>query len=556
MSSIDVRGTLNGAHIVLTGATGFLGKVWLSFVLYHVPEIGRVTLLMRGKKGRTPAERLVDVFAKSHAMQPLYERHGDTLGAWLAERVDVVEGDLMRPNLGIADEDLDRLAGDVDLVVNCAGLVDFDPDVRDALGTNVYGPQHLAAVARRLDVPFIHVSTCFAAGTREGRIPEVIHVDRRPDDEPWDVEKELARVERAIDRRLKRLAKPEALQVAEDSARRYAAIKGVDPDDPDDADAWAEILRDAQRREEVEAMRADGHRAAERCAFPNTYTWSKGLGEALLATRHDDLAFTVVRPAIVESALSYPFAGWNEGFNTCGPLSYLVGTWFKHMPGRRDNPFDVVPVDLVARALTTVAAARIRGTAPRVVQVGTSDFNLLTIDRALELTQLYHRRRLRTEGRTAVDRLLRSRWDTTGVHPEHAFSPASMRGVAKAVRGALKGLPKGTPKPVRIAAADAAHRIKQADRPLKKLQRVVELFRPFTHDLHQEFVGGALRALVPTEDTFAYAPEQIDWRRYWFEVQMPGLQKWSFPVLRGEDPPAFEPPVPLNWPGVSKEAAE
>ena len=556
MVHVDVRETLNGAHIVLTGATGFLGKVWLSFLLYHVPEIGRVTLLMRGKKGRTPQQRLVDLFAHSHAIAPLYERHGEGLGAWLAERVDVVEGDLTRHHLGMSDEDLDALSGSVQLIVNCAGLVDFDPDVRDALGTNVYGPQHLAEVSRRWGVPFIHVSTCFAAGTREGRVPEKIHVDRRPDDEPWDVERELARIESSIQRRLKRLAKPEALAEAEDSARRYAAIKGVDPDDPDDAAAWGEILADARRREEVEVMRADGHRAAERCAFPNTYTWSKGLGEALLATRHGDLDFTVVRPAIVESALSFPFAGWNEGFNTCGPLSYLVGTWFKHMPGRRKNPFDVVPVDLVARALTTVAAARITGDAPQVVQVGTSDFNMLTIDRALELTQLFHRRRLRTEGRTAVDRLLRSRWDTTGVHPEHAFSPASIRGVMKAVRGTLTSLPKGTPKPVRIAASDAAHRIRRADRPLKKLERVVELFRPFTHDLHQEFVGDALRMLVPTEDTFAYRPESIDWRQYWFEVQMPGLQTWSFPVLRGEDPPAFEPPVPLNWPGASQEAAE
>ena len=33
---------------------------------------------------------------------------------------------------------------------------------------------------------------------------------------------------------------------------------------------------------------------------------------------------TIVRPAIVESAVRYPFPGWNEGFNTTAPLMYLM----------------------------------------------------------------------------------------------------------------------------------------------------------------------------------------------------------------------------------------
>jgi hypothetical protein len=33
---------------------------------------------------------------------------------------------------------------------------------------------------------------------------------------------------------------------------------------------------------------------------------------------------------------------------------------------------------------------------------------------------------------------------------------------------------------------------------------------------------------------FGYDVHEIDWRRYWLDVQIPGLDRWSLPILRGE----------------------
>ena len=77
---------------------------------------------------------------------------------------------------------------------------------------------------------------------------------------------------------------------------------------------------------------------------------------------------TFFRPAIIESAEAFPIPGWNEGLNTSGPLVYFTGTWFRHLPARKDKPLDVVPVDYCCAALIAAGAALIEGRARPVYQ--------------------------------------------------------------------------------------------------------------------------------------------------------------------------------------------
>ena len=58
---------------------------------------------------------------------------------------------------------------------------------------------------------------------------------------------------------------------------------------------------------------------AQQWGWPNTYTYTKSLGEQLTKKRAADVGVpvSIVRPAIVESSMSFPFPGWNEGINTC-----------------------------------------------------------------------------------------------------------------------------------------------------------------------------------------------------------------------------------------------
>ena len=57
---------------------------------------------------------------------------------------------------------------------------------------------------------------------------------------------------------------------------------------------------------------------------------------------------------------------------------------------------------------------------------------------------------------------------------------------------------------------------------------------------------GAPSADAPTMPIrFALDVESIDWRSYWLEVQIPGLDRWSLPLLSGERPPD-DPPFDLG----------
>src|SRR5207237_7486930 len=82
------------------------------------------------------------------------------------------EGDLDRPLCGISSEDIERLKGTVDIVVNVAGVVDFDPPVNESVEPNVYGTQHLIGLVKLLDAKLVHVSTAYVAGKKNGRISE------------------------------------------------------------------------------------------------------------------------------------------------------------------------------------------------------------------------------------------------------------------------------------------------------------------------------------------------------------------------------------------------
>src|SRR5205823_7595430 len=96
----------------------------------------------------------------------------------------------------------------------------------------------------------------------------------------------------------------------------------------------------------------------------------------------------IVRPAIVESSIRYPFPGWNEGFTTSAPLAFLSIKGHRNYPAGDKATLDIIPVDLVASGLVMALAATIRGENELVYQLGSSDVNPLYMKRAVELLGL------------------------------------------------------------------------------------------------------------------------------------------------------------------------
>src|SRR5262249_8832800 len=116
----------------------------------------------------------------------------------------------------------------------------------------------------------------------------------------------------------------------------------------------AEQLRRTWVYEEL-AERA--RQRARALGWSDTYALSKAIGERrLIAAKPKRL--TIVRPAIIESALTTPYAGWLESLKVADPI--LLGYGAGIIPGRfganRAVRIDIVPVDFVANACLAAAA--------------------------------------------------------------------------------------------------------------------------------------------------------------------------------------------------------
>ena len=173
--------TLAGKNILLIGVTGFIGKVWLAQLLNEVPQIGKIYLLIRRQRTTTAQRRFEKIFEESPVFDPLQEQLGERFAEFVSERVEVIEGDVSQPGLGIAPETRARLARDLDLVVNSSGLTDFNPDLREALASNVAPVLHLIEFLRASDhAALMHLSTCYVVGGKDGRVVEEVQPNYTP----------------------------------------------------------------------------------------------------------------------------------------------------------------------------------------------------------------------------------------------------------------------------------------------------------------------------------------------------------------------------------------
>lgn len=60
-SNLSIKDFYRGKNILVTGGTGFMGKVLLEKLLYSVPDIGKIYVLMRPKKGKSIQQRYEDM---------------------------------------------------------------------------------------------------------------------------------------------------------------------------------------------------------------------------------------------------------------------------------------------------------------------------------------------------------------------------------------------------------------------------------------------------------------------------------------------------------------
>ncbi len=86
---------LAGRRILLTGATGFLGKTFLYVLLRYHPEVERIYLLIRGDR-RSSQNRYLREVVNSPVLEPLRAELGARFEGYLEDRIVVVPGDIPR----------------------------------------------------------------------------------------------------------------------------------------------------------------------------------------------------------------------------------------------------------------------------------------------------------------------------------------------------------------------------------------------------------------------------------------------------------------------------
>ena len=533
---LSVRETLAGRHILLIGVTGFIGKVWLLDLLENIPDVARITLLIRRNRTTSALRRFEKIAEESPAFDELHDRHGPKLGAFLEEKIEVVEGDVSQPGLGLEEATQARLAKSLDLIVNSAGLTDFNPDLRDALSSNVDSAIHLLEFLRRCShAGLMHLSTCYVTGMRDGRVSEELKENYNPLGIPgFDAEKEILSLRETIRRIEERAESPELTK----PLHRQALGRGGDASKVS-ADELVEVLKRNRARWARNRLVRVGMRRAQHLGWPNIYTFTKSLGESILARHGRDLPVAIVRPSIVESSERSPFSGWNEGINTSGPLSYLLGTNFRQLPTNARKCLDVIPVDMVSRGMTLIAAAVIARRHARLYQLATSAINPVNMGRSIELTGLAHRKHYRTQ--QGIEHWLKLKLETIPVSKqryERLSIPMQKAVVSRINRVAIAMHMKKPP-------------FAKAERDLNRAEKLIELYEPFI--LHNEHVfecenARLLSATLPPEERplFKFDPESIDWWDYWINVHIPALRRWCYPLMEGRSLES-RTPRELDW---------
>lgn len=531
-----------GKTVFVIGATGFLGKVWLTMLLSQVQTFKKMYILIRGKGSMSGRERFEQLINSSYVFEHLHQKFKYELIHYLREKIEIVEGDVSKPNLGIPDEFAETLVKEIDLVVNFAGLVDFNPDLREAFSINVEGAMHAADFARKCkQKKLVHISTCYVAGTREGVIDEKILINQTPNRQVFNIEEELQWIDSNIESTFQDHESEEQIQ----AVRKTIETRNVELNKkPFSEKRTNKTIENMKRKKLRENMTKLGMNRAKSLGWTNTYTYTKAMAEVVLKQHYIDVDVVIFRPSIVESSLSFPFPGWNEGFNTSGPLAYLMKTWFRHLPLRQGNPFDVIPVDFVSRGLTIACAALLDDVHLEVYHCATSDINRITIDQACRFTSENHSEFYKQHGKDWKEKWILSRWETIPSKKDHLLSTPNMKKFFTGLERALSKSGMFKPLLKKVHAWSL-----KTNRKLEQTEKLLELFYPFIHDYRHVFSTRALFQYDIKEKEFEFSIRQIPWEDYWKNVQMPGLRKWCFPVIEGKTIEKYKTTTPFSFSG-------
>src|SRR5215217_7518232 len=500
---------LAGKKIVMTGVTGFIGEQLLWKILTELPET-KPAVLVRRKGSASGRDRMISLVGKD-IFTDLRQAAGGP-EALLDSRIEVIEGDL--PNVP-------PLPADTDIVVHCAGDVSFDPPINQAFTTNVVGTQ--ALMERLIEacsddsgqltkIPhYVHVSTAYTAGRRRGAILEAPHVhsiDYDAETQAGLAMRELIEAESRTSERLAKLRK---------EAERQHRQAG-----------YLTTAADTERRR-IEWVRAElvkaGTERARSLGWTDVYTFTKALGERVVADVGANIKVSVVRPAIVESSWRHPHPGWIEGFKMAEPLILAYGRGeLPEFPATPDSVVDIVPCDHVVNAILAVCATEPEVGEPQYYHVSSGARNPLTFHKLYGHVRKYFLEHPFDGGPRGAARL--PVWQFPGATSIERLLSTSERAHSLAERA--------------LALAPRSDRTRKFARDLDRTRVRLDFLRRYL-GLYNEYAQSELhfvddrtlaltRALHPDDEpALAFDTSVFDWQAYIEDVHCPAI---TAPVRR------------------------
>ncbi|MEJ7847936.1 MAG: AMP-binding protein [Pyrinomonadaceae bacterium] len=533
-----------GKKIFFIGGTGFVGKVTLSMLLHNFPDIGKVYTTVRAREQNESKTRFWTTIVTSPTFDPLREKYGDGFEDFIREKVVPVNGDVGNEYLGLDEKDAKKIMRDMDIIINGAGNVTFNPPLESALRTNVVGSNNILKLARMMKKPrLVHVSTCFVAGKRSGPIwenePVVGYFPRKNElvGTKFDVNQEIKDCARLSEQA--RQESDDAVQIAKfrEAARNRFIEEGRDPDD--EGELKSAIFRERKMwiRERTTELGAE---RAEYWGWTNIYTYSKSLAEQIIA-QQDDVVKVLLRPSIVESANAYPFPGWNEGFTTTAPLILIALRGQPIIPVNEKLVLDVIPVDMVAGAILAAAMnVLVDDKPPLVFQACSGDSNPSDMKRIVGLVGLYKREHFKEKetGNKLVNRvagMIEARPVSQKTY--EMVSTPMLNKLAKSANSFLdKAKPNWAGGRLSNIVTDLKKSVDSFERTTAETMNAFEMFKPFMIDNEYLYRADNLRALMlvvkeKEKNLLPWYPEKLDWYDYWLKVHFPGMRKWVLPQL-------------------------
>lgn len=482
--SSNVLKALKGKHVLITGTTGFLGKVVLEKLVRAVPDIGGIHLLIRGNRRHPNAhDRFLNEIACSSVFERLKLDDPDGFDAFIEQKVHCVTGEVTAPHFGLTESRFEQLADRLDVVINSAASVNFREELDKALEINALCLRNIVDLSKTGgQIPVIQVSTCYVNGMNAGQAHE---------DPVRPAKGNIARGDEGL------YEVDELIHLLQDKI----------------ADVKSRYSGQVLEKKLVEL----GIREANRYGWSDTYTFTKWMGEQLLARGLQGSPLTILRPSIIESALEEPAPGWIEGVKVADAIILAYAREKVALfPGKRSGIIDVIPADLVANSIIlSMAEALVEPIQHRIYQCCSGSGNPITLGEFIDHLMVEAK-----ENYASYDRLFYRR-------PRKPFIAVNRRLFGAVITGARMPLQVMNQAMKLIGSERELRSLRNIDTTLS-LATIFGFYTAPDYIFHNDRLlelsqrmGEHDQALFPVD------ARRVDWPTYLRKIHMAGLNKYA-----------------------------